>query len=37
MNLEQLKKTLAKLGIASLIAGSALTFTGCTNPEGNSS
>lgn len=29
MDLEQLKKTLAKLGIASLIAGSALTLTGC--------
>jgi radical SAM modification target selenobiotic family peptide len=37
MNLEKLKKTLAGLGIAGLIAGSALTFTGCSKPEGNSS
>lgn len=37
MELEQLKKTLAKLGIASLIAGSALTFTGCAKPMGSSS
>lgn len=37
MNLEQLKKTLAKLGIAGLVAGSALTFTGCSNQKGNSS
>lgn len=29
MDLERLKRTLAKLGIAGLIAGSALTFTGC--------
>ena len=37
MNLDRLKKTLAQLGIASLIAGSALTFTGCSKQEGNSS
>jgi radical SAM modification target selenobiotic family peptide len=37
MDLERLKKTLAKLGIASLIAGSALSFTGCHSSTGNSS
>ena len=37
MDLEKLKKTLAALGIASLIAGSALTSTGCSKPEGDSS
>ena len=37
MDLERLKKTLAKLGVASLIAGSALALTGCPKSTGTSS